>query len=192
MPLLLAANVALCSVARVVESTTSVSDIPFNVWASRLELFTAIVMLPFVPPLAAVYDVSVPRSTNATLGTLPDPLFPIVEVAFAATLACMVFAGVAGCGGFAASAPAGTAATATAAPRAIFLIRISNLPHRRRIRFGLAVFFYANTVMRRCSIHVRVAKTFDSHRGPSSASPARPWTGPEPGEPPTVLARRRT
>jgi hypothetical protein len=106
------------------ESTASVNDIPLGAFAS-LELLTAIVTLPFVPLLQAVYDVNVPRSTNVTFGTLPVLLLPVVDVAFAVVLEWLVFAGVAGCDGFAASAPAGMAARASAATRMIFLIRIS-------------------------------------------------------------------
>jgi hypothetical protein len=108
----------------VLELTENFSVKPLSALDSKFELLTVIETDPFVVPLAAVYAVSVPRSTNITFAALACELAwlltPVVEVPFALLLAWL-FAGVAGC---AANAAAGTLARARAATIATLCIRI--------------------------------------------------------------------
>ena len=93
----------------VVELTANVSVEFLSKLDSWFELLTVIETEPFVVPLAAVYAVSVPRSTNITFAALACELAlllaPVVDVAFALLLA-LLLAGVAGCDGCAAKAAA--------------------------------------------------------------------------------------
>src|SRR5258708_7745735 len=110
----------------VLELTANVRVEPLSVLDSRFELLTVIETEPFVVPLAAVYAVSVPRSTNIPFAALAcelaSLLAPVVELAVALLFA-LLLAGVAGCDGFAANATAGRAARANEAMIATLWIR---------------------------------------------------------------------
>src|SRR5258708_31885326 len=105
----------------VLDMTANVTVEPLRVLDSRFELLTVIETEPFVVPLAAVYAVSVPRSTNITFAALAcelaSLLAPVVELAVA-WLFALLLAGVAGCDGFAANATVGRAARADEAENA--------------------------------------------------------------------------
>src|SRR5436309_7967893 len=124
MPLsLLAIGLPSWSTTVVLLFVAKVSVIVFSVAESKFELLTVIEIEPFTVAVAAVYLLSVPRSTHITVGVAGCEACAVVAVVEACE-----DAGVAGCEGCDGSVASAAAGTTSASATTRISLRIFNPP----------------------------------------------------------------